>query len=91
MTDSKRLLPVGTRIRFIKSLYGAATGDSPACVYAKKGDGGVVTGHGTPEGHWVKWDKWPHAFGAEYAVEFITEANYFYTAQGAYLDAGGVA
>jgi len=36
------LLPVGTRIRFVKSLYGSATGDSPACVYAEKGDGGVV-------------------------------------------------
>jgi hypothetical protein len=88
---SDMLLPIGTRIRFIKSLYGAVTGDSPACVYAEKGDGGVVTGHGTPEGYWVKWDKWPHAFGAEYAVDFITEAIYFHTAQGAYLDAGGVA
>lgn len=65
------LLPVGTRIRFVKSLYGSATGDSPACVYAEKGDGGVVTGHGTPEGHWVKWDKWPHAFGSEYGTEFV--------------------
>ena len=73
MTDNKRLLPVGTRIQFVKSIYGAATGDSPACIYAKKGDGGVVTGHGTPEGYWVKWDKWPHAFGAEYGLDFITE------------------
>ena len=89
MSDEQRLLPVGTRIRFVKSLYGDATEDSPACVYAKMGDGGVVTGHGTPEGHWVEWDEWPHAFGAEHGVEFITEAVYFDTRQGAYLDAGG--
>ena len=66
-----KLLPKGTRIKFVKSLYGEATSDSPACVYAEKGDGGVVTGHGTPEGHWVKWDKWPHAFGATYGTEFV--------------------
>jgi hypothetical protein len=73
VTGNKRLLLVGTRIRFVKSLYRDATGDGPACVYAERGDGGVVTGHGTPEGHWVKWDKWPHAFGAEYGIDFIAE------------------
>ena len=73
MSDNKRLLPVGTRIRFVKSMYENATGDHPAFVYAEKGDGGIVTGHGTREGHWVKWDKWPHAFGAEYGIEFIAE------------------
>jgi hypothetical protein len=69
------ILPIGTRIRFIKSLYGHATGDSPACVYAKKGELGVVTGHGTPEGHWVKTDNWPHSFGAEYGTEFTEEGE----------------
>jgi hypothetical protein len=71
--SDKKLLPIGTRIRFIKSLYGAATGDSPPCVYAEKGDGGVVTGYNNFEGHWVKWDHWPHAFGAEYGTEFVEE------------------
>jgi len=66
-----KLLPTGTRIKFVKSLYGPATEDRPACTYAEKGDGGVVTGHGTPEGHWVKRDNWPHAFGAEYGNEFV--------------------
>ncbi len=75
MSDNKKLLPVGARIRFIKSIYGDATGDYPACVYAEKGDGGVVTGHDTPEGHWVKWDKWPLAFGAEYGFDFTEEGD----------------
>jgi len=72
MSDIKQL-PVGTRIRFVKSIYGSASGDCPPCTYAKKGDGGVVTGHNCPEGHWVKWDHWPHAFGSEYGTEFIEE------------------
>jgi len=74
----KKLLPIGTRIRFVKSLYGAANEESPACVYAEKGDGGVVTGHTSDlgEGHWVKWDKWPHAFGAEYGTEFVEESEF---------------
>lgn len=58
------LLPVGTRIRFTRTLTEDATGDHPAYIYARKGDEGEVTGHGTSEGYWVKWDKWPHAFGA---------------------------
>ena len=68
-----KLIPVGTRIKFVKSLYGNATGDTPSCVYAEKGDGGVVTGHGTPEGHWVKRDHWLHVFGAEYETEFVVD------------------
>jgi hypothetical protein len=72
MSD-KKLIPVGTRIKFVKSLYGDATGDSPACVYAEKGEGGEVMGHGTREGHWVKTDSWPHAFGAEYEIEFVVD------------------
>jgi hypothetical protein len=74
MSDKKQL-PVGTRIRFVKSLYGAASGDWPACIYARKGDGGIVTGHNEFEGHWVKWDKWPHAFGAKYGLEFVEEVS----------------
>ncbi len=65
------LLPIGTRIKFIKSLYSGPSGDRPACVYAEKGDGGEVTGHGCSEGHWVKWDKWDVPFGAKLGEEFI--------------------
>lgn len=69
------VLPVGTRITFIRSIYGEADEYQPACVYALRGDGGVITGHGTPEGYWVKWDHWPHAFGAEHGVDFIAEGG----------------
>lgn len=65
------LLPVGTRIVFLKTLESGPDDYSPGNLYANKGDGGVVTGHGTREGHWVKWDKWPHAFGAELGTEFV--------------------
>ena len=69
--EEKQLLPIGTRIKFIKGLYSGATGDHPAYVYAEKGDGGVVTGHGCREGHWVKWDKWDAPFGAELGIDFV--------------------
>lgn len=65
------LLPVGRRIVFVKDLIGGADEHSPACEYARKGDGGVVTGHGCAEGHWVKWDRWPAPFGAVLGEEFI--------------------
>jgi hypothetical protein len=67
-------LPIGTRIRFLKSLYAEATGDHPRLIYARKGDGGVVTGHGSREGYWVKWDAWTSAaFGAEHGVDFLAD------------------
>lgn len=69
---SSKELPVGTRIKFIKSLYGHFAGEYPDCVYAEKGDLGIVTGHGCIEGHWVKWDKWMSAsFGAKLGIDFI--------------------
>lgn len=73
--EEKQLLPIGTRIKFVKNLYGGATGDHPAYVYAEKGDGGVVTGHGCSEGHWVKWDGWEHPFGSKLEEEFIEWAG----------------
>ncbi len=73
--EEAQLLPVGTRIKFVKSLYGGATGDAPACVYAEKGEGGIVTGHGCCEGHWVKWDGWRAPFGAKLGEEFISETK----------------
>lgn len=64
------MLPVGTRIRFLRTLAEAPTGDHPALLYAEKGEGGEVTGHGCTEGHWVKTDKWKSPFGAVLNVEF---------------------
>lgn len=64
-------LPVGTRIVFIKSLYGDADEFQPAHVFAEKGDHGQVVGHGAPEGYWVKRDSWRAPFGAVHGVEFI--------------------
>lgn len=67
------LLAIGTRIIFTKTLTKPACEDSPACIYARKGDGGEIVSHGCREGYWVKWDAWPHKFGAS-ADEF-TVAN----------------
>ena len=58
------LFPVGTRIRFVKTLASGPDEFSPGNLYTRKGDLGEVTGHGTREGYWVKTDNWPHAFGA---------------------------
>lgn len=67
----KIALPIGTRIKFLKDLTEGANGEHPALLFAKKGDGGEVIGHGCREGHWVKWDKWPEKFGAELGTDFI--------------------
>lgn len=56
---------IGTKIRFKKTLIKRASGDSPECVYAFKGEMGEITGHDTPEGYWAKADAWPHSFGAD--------------------------
>ena len=64
------LIPKGTRIVFLRTIEEPADDYHPGALYAVKGDHGVVTGHGCREGHWVKWDKWPHAFGAELGVDF---------------------
>jgi hypothetical protein len=69
------LLPIGTRIVFTKSLFAPPCEDHPSLIYARKGDGGCVTGHGCKEGHWVKWDKWDAPFGAELGTEFAVAAN----------------
>jgi hypothetical protein len=67
-------LPIGTRIVFLKALSQGPTGDTPAFLFARKGEGGVVTGHNDFEGHSVKWDGWPSAsFGAELGTEFQEE------------------
>lgn len=58
------LLPIGTRIRFTKTLTSGPDEYSPGNLYANEGDGGEITGHDVREGYWVKWDKWPHPFSA---------------------------
>lgn len=63
MTEEMNL-PVGTRIRFTKNLTEPAGDEHPGRLYAEKGSLGEITGHGTREGYWVKWDHWPHPFGA---------------------------
>ena len=68
MTDTRhtslsRPVPVGTRIRFTRDLECGPTGDHPAFIYARKGDLGRITGHGTREGYWATWDRWPTPFG----------------------------
>lgn len=57
-------LPVGTRIRFTRTLDCGPTGDHPALLYAKRGELGSITGHGCAEGYWVRTDSWPNSFGA---------------------------
>lgn len=66
-------LPIGTRIKFVKTLESGPDENGPGNLYAKKGDGGVVTGHGCREGHWVQWDCWPKPFGAVLGDEFEAE------------------
>lgn len=64
------LLPVGTRIKFTKTLTSGPDEFSPGNLYAEKGDLGVVVGHDCWEGHRVKWDKWDAPFGAVHGDEF---------------------
>jgi hypothetical protein len=65
------ILPIGTRIRFVKELSSGPDEFSPGNLYAEKDDFGEVTGHGCTEGHWVKWDKWKAPFGATYGTDFV--------------------
>lgn len=58
---SEQLLPIGTRIQFLKTLECGPDDYSPGNLYAVKGEFGTITGHGTREGYWAKWDGWPHA------------------------------
>ncbi len=75
MKSQEERLPVGARIRFLKTLTSGPDDYSPGNLYARKGDGGEVTGHGCKEGHWVKWDDWDAPFGAELGIEFEQEES----------------
>lgn len=57
-------LPIGTRIRFLRTLDAPANDETPAQIYAYQYELGTVTGHGSREGYWVKTDRWPTPFGA---------------------------
>ncbi len=58
-------LPVGTRIRFTRTLDCGPTEESPALLFANKDEEGEITGHGCWEGYWVKRDAWDEPFGCE--------------------------
>jgi len=55
--------PAGTRIRFTKTLEEGPDDHSPSKLFAVKGELGTIVGHGTKEGYWVTWDRWPNKFG----------------------------
>jgi hypothetical protein len=71
-------LPVGTRIRFLRTLDSGPDEDGPGNHYATKGELGTVAAspYGPKadppwEGHWVFWDGWPSApFGAIHGTDF---------------------
>lgn len=87
--QSADLLPVGTRIRFTKTLSDGPCEDHPGQLYARAGDVGEITDHGCPEGYWVKRDVWPHAFGAsrdEFELEACTICGTTKRTPAGYLD-----
>jgi hypothetical protein len=55
--------PVGTRIRFLKTLEEAPNEAHPWVMFACAGERGIITGHGTKEGYWARTDSWPAPFG----------------------------
>ncbi len=59
----KLLIPVGTRIKFTKTMRRAACEDAPEQVFAYVGEHGAIVGHGTKEGYWAVTDAWPNEFG----------------------------
>lgn len=72
-TTSCSPLPVGTRVRFLKTLEEYGCDGYPPRHYATKGDLGTVAEGQYPcsEGHWVFWDGWKSApFGATLGVDF---------------------
>ena len=72
-TEEWLALPLGTRVRFLKTLDSGPDEYGPGNHYATKGDLGTVVEGQFPckEGHWVTWDGWTQApFGAEVGVDF---------------------
>lgn len=69
--DGSALLPIGTRIRFIKLLAGTPDGAYPARTYATEGDFGTILGHEAEGRYRVKRDYWKASFGASHGTEFV--------------------
>lgn len=61
---TRELLPVGTKIRFTKTLEDGPSEERPAIIYALKDETGVITGHGSREGYWARIDSCSAPFGA---------------------------
>ena len=68
-------LPVGTRIRFKRTLGAPANEEHPNIVYAYGGEFGEITGHGCKEGYWAEVYRWRDApFGCS-REEFTVESD----------------
>lgn len=72
-------LPIGTRVRFLKTLDEGPCDEHPGRLYARAGEFGTVVQGDFPcaEGHWVLWDGWKKSpFGAKLGEDFegVTEA-----------------
>lgn len=61
------MIPIGTRIKFTKTIYEPACGDHPAFIMCRCNELGIITGYAAlniPEWPWpylVKWDAWTEA------------------------------
>ena len=72
---SENKVPVGTRIKFVKTLTEQASGDHPKLIYAEAGDLGYVVGYNDFEGYMVSWDKWPQPFGSLISKEWVVDSD----------------
>lgn len=85
-------LPVGTRIRFTRELTAPPCEDHPGFLYARRGDTGTITGHGTPEGYWAKTDGTYPPFGVapgEFEViETVPKAREKWNGKGKHCQSG---
>jgi len=48
--------PVGTRIRFLKTMWVPGPDNDPDIIFAEKAELGRITGHNLTEGYWVTAD-----------------------------------
>jgi hypothetical protein len=67
MTEAK----IGDRIQFLQELTQDANEETPAFLFARKNEFGIITAlpkH--TENYSVKWDGWPESFYAKLGTEF---------------------
>jgi len=69
MSEDSRIR-VGTRIKFLKALEEGNTEESPACIFAEKGDTGKIVSYTRMDTYLVAWDKWPNPFYAKSGSDF---------------------